>query len=316
MKKIVLATDIGGTNSSFALVDNKGNILSNSTIRTQNYADFDDFVNELYIESQKINTHNLKISGVGIGAPNGNFHSGCIEYAPNLPWNGIVNIADAFKSKFNVDVVLHNDANAAAIGEKKFGAAKDFSDFVVITLGTGLGSGIYSNNNLLLGAHGFAGEFGHSIVEKDGRLCNCGRNGCLETYASVTGLKNTVIEFIKSKKYDSPLNNVDFNEISGVYIEKLASKGDNLALDAFELTAHYLGEALANLSAILDPKAYVLFGGLANANELILKPTAYHLENNLLPIYKGKTKVIKSQLPNNDAAILGAAAGIFDFLNK
>jgi glucokinase len=316
MKKTVLAIDIGGTNTSIALVNNSGEIIRRSIIRTQEFAVFEDFVDEIYSEAKKINTSHLEIQGIGIGAPNGNFHNGSIEYAPNLPWEGIILISDIFKSKFNLEVVVHNDANAAAIGEKKFGAAKEFSDFVVITLGTGLGTGIYSNNKLLLGAHGFAGELGHCVVEKNGRKCNCGRLGCLETYASVTGLKKTAFQLLKSGEYDSQLVAENMDDISGLQIEKLASKGDALSLDSFELTAKYLGEALANLSAILDPQAYILFGGLANANELILKPTKYYFQKNLLQIYDGKTQIIKSQLPNNDAALLGAAAGIFDFLKR
>lgn len=314
--KTALAIDIGGTNTTVALVNNNAEVLVKETLRTSEYPDFNDFVEMIYKISNNLNTENYKISGIGIGAPNGNFEKGTIEFAPNLVWEGIVEIAKAFKEKFKLDVVVHNDANAAAIGEKLFGNAKDFSDFVMITLGTGLGTGIYVNNKLVTGKYGFAGELGHVIVEKNGRLCNCGRKGCLETYSSVTGLKKTAIELIKSDNYDSKIRNGNIKNMSGKDIEICASQGDELALDTFELTGKYLGEALANLSAILDPEAYILFGGLANAKELILKPTVYHFEKNLLEIYKNKTKIIKSDLPNNDAALLGAAAGIFDYLNK
>jgi glucokinase len=248
------------------------------------------------------------IRGIGIGAPNGNYYRGTIEYAPNMKWKGIIPLAQYFKLAFGVPCYLTNDANAAAIGEMMFGKAKNIKDFIMITLGTGLGSGIVANGNLIYGHDGFAGELGHVIVKENGRQCGCGRKGCLETYASVTGIKRTVVRMLEGNHLSSELEGISFNQLSGKMIEQAALNGDKVALDAFKFTGNVLGKALANSVAFSSPQMIVLFGGLAQAGDLIVKPTKEAMEKHLLRIYKSKVPIIISGLKGNEAALLGAAA--------
>lgn len=307
-KQLVAGIDIGGTNTTFGLVDKEGAIVYKETIFTEHFPVPEDLVAEV---AKHINTafekyaYEYTLAGVGIGAPNGNYFTGCIVFAPNLKWKGIVPLAKMFEETLKAKTVLTNDANAAAIGEMMFGGAKGMKDFIFITLGTGLGSGIVVNGEMVYGHDGFAGELGHITVFPDGRLCGCGRKGCLETYCSATGIVTT------------------YKNISADIIQKVTAKDiyekamddEPFAVKAFEQTGNILGLALANSVAYTSPQAIFLFGGLANAGNLIFKPTIQSFEKNLLNIYKDKIKILPSQLKENDAAILGAASLIWKELN-
>jgi len=309
MERTVVGIDIGGTNSPFGFVDETGNIVAKGTIRTDFYAEFEEYLKALLLEIElKKLENNVEIAGFGIGAPNGNYYHGSIENAPNLRWKGSINFTEQVTEKTGLPAFLTNDANAAAIGEKVFGNAKDMNDFIVITLGTGLGSGIFCGGKLLYGSTGFAGEIGHIVVDFDGRQCGCGRKGCLETYASATGIVRTVLEKLQDKNTKSRLRNYSEEKIDSKIIYDEAVKGDELALDAFEYTGKILGKALANAVAFSSPEAIFLFGGLANAGDLIFKPVMKYMEDNLLNNFKGTVKLMKSGLKENNAAILGAAA--------
>ncbi len=312
--KLAVGVDIGGTNTVFGLVDEKGNCLAQDSIKTSEYSLVNDFVAAIY---KRVNVlistqNNVEIIGIGIGAPNGNYYTGTIDFAPNLNWNGIVPLAELFKECFNVPVFLTNDANAAAMGERIYGAAKNVKDLVVVTLGTGLGSGFVVNGKLVYGHDGFAGELGHTIVEKNGRLCGCGRKGCLETYASATGIVKTAKEFLANSS-DSLL--CDVEEITSKSIADAAEKGDELALNIFDFTAEKLGFALANTVAITSPSLIVFFGGLAQSGELIIGPTKKYMELNLLKIFKNKIDIIPSGLNASNSAILGASSLVWQNLN-
>ena len=310
MISTVVGIDVGGTNSPFGFVDKEGKIIAKGSIRTDEYEKFDDYLNALISEIKRTNReHNLlKIIGYGIGAPNGNYYKGTVENAPNLRWKGKIEFATMMTEKTGLKAYLTNDANAAAIGEKVFGNAKGMNDFIVITLGTGLGSGIFCGGKLLYGSTGFAGELGHTIVIDNGRLCGCARNGCLETYASATGIVRTVIEKLSDGGIDSSLRKYREEEITSKLIHEAAVAGDKLALDAFEYTGEILGKALANAAAFSSPEAIFLFGGLANSGSYIFEPTIRHMEENMLNNFKGTVKVLPSGLQENTAAILGAAA--------
>lgn len=310
MINIVVGIDIGGTNSPFGFVDKEGNIIAKGSIRTNEYEIFEDYLNALISEIKRVNReyNQIKIIGYGIGAPNGNYYKGTVENAPNLKWKGKIEFAKLMKEKTGIKAYLTNDANAAAIGEKVFGNAKSMNDFIIVTLGTGLGSGIFCGGKLLYGSTGFAGELGHTIVKENGRLCGCTRHGCLETYASASGIVRTVIEKLSSKEYDSILRKYSENEITSKLIHEAAASGDKLALDAFEYTGEILGKALANATAFSSPEAIFLFGGLANAGSYIFEPTICHMETNMLNNFKGTVKVLPSGLSENTVAILGAAA--------
>jgi glucokinase len=304
-KRVAAGIDIGGTNSVYGLVDDLGKILVRGSIPTSDYPDPQELVNAL---SAKIDTSllqcgkNVELVGAGIGAPNGNYFSGCVEYAPNMKWEGIVPLAEYFAEDLDCRTILTNDANAAAIGEMLFGGARGMKDFLFITLGTGLGSGIVVNGEMVYGHDGMAGELGHTIIIPGGRPCGCGRQGCLETYCSATGLRKTYLE--KSGKKDTPA-------IDSKYIFEKAKAGDQSALDAFNLTGDLLGFALANSVAYTSPAAIFLFGGLAQAGELIFAPTRLSFEMNLLKVYQGKVLLLPSGLAETDAAILGAASLIW-----
>jgi glucokinase len=317
MERTVVGIDIGGTNSPFGFVDENGNILAKGTIRTDFFAEFGEYLKALLLEIElKKLENNLEVVGYGIGAPNGNYYHGSIENAPNLRWKGIINFTEQVSGKTGLPAFLTNDANAAAIGEKVFGNAKNMNDFIVITLGTGLGSGIFCGGKLLYGSTGFAGEIGHIVVDFGGRQCGCGRKGCLETYASATGIVRTILEKLQDKNIKSELRNYPENKIDSKIIYDEAVKGDELALEAFEFTGEVLGKALANAAAFSCPEAIFLFGGLANAGDYIFKPAFKYMEDNMLNNFKGTVKLLKSGLKENNAAILGAAALCWNELKK
>ncbi len=314
MKELCIGIDIGGTNTVLGVVDRDGNFAAENSISTKKYKKIDDFIEALSTcikESlDSINTHYV-LKGIGVGAPNGNYYNGSIEFAPNLNWNEVIPLTSILNKKFHVPVVLTNDANAAALGELIYGAAKNLKDFIVITLGTGLGSGLVVNGEVIYGHDGFAGEIGHTIYDPNGRLCGCGRKGCLETYASATGIKKTVIEFLKDSKTKSSLSKIPENELNSKDIYQAAVKGDKLALKAFDYTAQILGLKLADSVAYTSPEAIFLFGGLALSGDYILTPTKKYMEENLLKIYKNKIRLELSGLMGKNAAVLGAAALIW-----
>ena len=312
-KTYVVGIDIGGTNTVFGVVDARGTILYSSSIKTGKYTDVDDYVSEL-ANGLKLVIDQAggvdKIKGIGVGAPNGNFFNGCIEFAPNLPWKGKIPLAQLISEKVGgVPVALTNDANAAAIGEMTYGAARGMKDFIVITLGTGVGSGIVIGGNLVYGHDGFAGELGHVIMRRNnGRPCGCGRQGCLEAYASATGVARTAREFLEIRKDDSLLRELDPDEITSKDVYDAAMKNDKLALEIFEFTGNILREAFADFVAFSSPEAIILFGGLTKAGDLIMNPIKRSMEKNMLKVFEGKTKLLFSQLKESDAAVLGASA--------
>ena len=310
-KPYVLGMDIGGTNTVFGVVDSRGNVLASDFVKTHQYTDVNDYVaaicEKIVPMIDKFGGKN-KIKGMGVGAPNGNYYTGTIEFAPNLPWHGVLPLAAMFEEKLGIPTTLTNDANAAAIGEMTYGAARGLKDFIMITLGTGVGSGIVVNGQLVYGHDGFAGELGHVIVKEDGRACGCGRKGCLETYCSATGVARTARELLIARSEPSLLRNNPAEEIQSKDVYDAAVKGDKLAQDIFEFTGKVLGEALANFVAFSSPEAIILFGGLAKSGDYIMKPMKKALEDNVLNIYKGKTKLLLSQLKDADAAVLGASA--------
>lgn len=306
----VLAIDIGGTFTKIGVVNKKGEILASKVFNTKSKEPFDLFLKDLIHEVKQLKGQvatKSKILAIGIGAPNANSLTGKIENPPNLNWGKETPLAQSIATAFDLPVYITNDANAAALGELKFGMAKGMRNFVVLTLGTGLGSGIIVNGDLLLGEHAQAGEIGHVNVDPNGRYCNCGLRGCLETYASVTGIKRTVFELIAEMREDSPLRSVSYKDLTGELIASAALDGDKLALKAFDITANILGSKMADTVAHLDPEAFILAGGLSKAGDILLKPVIASMENNLFIAYKGKIRVYLSNAPRN-AAILGPAA--------
>jgi glucokinase len=316
-KDLSIGIDIGGTNTSFGVVNRRGDILWEGLIKTRDYASPEKFIEELRVSiapemAKRGRNHFI---GAGIGAPNGNYYTGRIELAANLPWNGIIPFRDMAMAALELPVVLTNDANATAIGEMIYGSAKGMKDFLVVTLGTGLGSGFVANGRLIYGHDGFAGELGHTIAIREGRPCGCGRRGCLETYASATGIVTTAIEFLQQEKQleahpDIWLSSVwrARKEVSAKDIFNAAEAGDPLALSVFDYTGKILGQSLADAVAITSPKAIIFFGGLAQAGRYILDPTKKYMEENLLQVFKNKIDMLLSGLGEKDAAILGAAA--------
>lgn len=303
-----LGIDIGGTNTFFGLVGNDGKILYSGAIKTEAYQQIEDYIKALHQEIKNHIPENYfkAIEQIGIGAPNGNYYTGQIAFAPNLPWTGVIALAAMIEQEFKIATKITNDANAAALGELMYGAAKGMKDFIMVTLGTGVGSGFVSNGQVIYGHDGFAGELGHVIIEREGRLCGCGRKGCLETYASATGIVITAHEQLAHTQMPSVLRDIKKIESSNIY--DAALQQDALAIQIFNYTGQKLGEALANAVAITSPEAIILFGGLAKAGKFITDPTLHHMEQNLLSIYKNKVKLMLSALPDNEAAILGAAA--------
>ena len=306
---LALGIDIGGTNTSFGIVSRRGEILKKGWMKTVGHPTAEDYVAAL---SQKIKPlfegiDAAQIHGIGIGAPNANFYTGEIAYAANLPWEGIVPLAALVKEAFKKEVTITNDANAAALGEMTYGAAKGMNDFIMVTLGTGVGSGFVANGALIYGHDGYAGELGHVIAVRDGRLCGCGRNGCLERYASATGIVITAEEWLLERNTPTLLHEHN-KKLTAHDIHQAAEKGDAMALEIFEFTGKILGQTLADAVTITSPEAIIFFGGLARAGKLILEPTKRHMETNLLRIFKDKIKLLPSALPDTDAAILGASA--------
>ncbi len=308
----VVGIDIGGTNTVFGIVDARGTIISSGSVKTQAYECIEEYVDEvcknllpLIIEQGGVE----KIKGIGIGAPNGNYYNGTIEFAPNLPWKGVIPLAAMFEERIGIPTALTNDANAAAVGEMTYGAARGMKDFIMITLGTGVGSGIVVNGQVVYGHDGFAGELGHVIVRRGtGRLCGCGRKGCLETYCSATGVARTARELLASRPDKSLLRELNPDNITSKDVYDAAVKGDVLAQEIFDFTGNILGEALADFIAFSSPEAIVLFGGLAKSGDYIMKPIHKAIEENILTIYKDKTKLLVSELKDSDAAVLGASA--------
>jgi len=280
--------------------------------------EFDSFFDALVKEIEHLRKplgDMIHVKGIGIGAPNANYFSGNIEDAPNLNWKGTVPIVNRFKEHYNLPTFLTNDANAAAIGEKIFGGAKNLNDFIVITLGTGLGSGFYANGNLIYGFNGFAGELGHIIVKRNGRWGTAGLRGTLESYVSATGMKRTIFQLMADSLIDSPLRDIPFTHMTSKKIYDAAVEGDELALEAFDLTGRFLGEALAIAVSHTNPKAIFLFGGLAKAGDLIISPTKKYMEEHLLPIYKDKVDILPSGLSETNAAVLGSSALVWSETN-
>ncbi|MCX7832851.1 MAG: ROK family protein [Ignavibacteria bacterium] len=314
-ESVVVGIDIGGTFTKYGFVDKDGNVLNKNSIRTNEFNEFDSFIKTLYKKIQSEKPDKLEIIGYGIGAPNANYYTGYIEEAPNLKWKGRINIVDNFRELCGKPVFVTNDANAGAIGEKEFGGAKELNNFIFITLGTGLGSGFYCDGKLLYGNTGHAGELGHTIIFKNGRQCNCGRKGCLETYVSSTGITRTVIELIKSGKR-SVLENFNESELDSKKVFDAALINDEVALEAFDFTADVLALALANVSAVVSPQAIFLYGGLSNAGDLIFKPVRKYFDEYLLNVFKNSVIILPSKLPQDIAAILGAAALCFNELKK
>lgn len=318
-KEVVIGIDIGGTFSKYGLVDKSGGVYLEGSIKTSEHKDVNSFLKTLHqtiIKSIAELKDSFEIKGVGIGAPNGNYYDGSIEYAPNLSWKGKIPLAKMLHEYFNVPVVLTNDANAAALGEMMYGGAKNMNDFIVITLGTGLGSGIVVNGQMVYGHDGFAGEMGHITAVENGRQCGCGKKGCLETYASASGIKRTVFELLADSNEDSGLRNISFNDLTATMISTAADKGDIIALRAFDFTAEILGKKLADAVAFTSPEAIFLFGGLANAGDYLFKPVKKYMEENLLLVFRNKVKILPSGLMNTNAAVLGASGLIWKELMK
>lgn len=316
--KLVLGVDVGGTNTVFGLVDQIGNIFLINSIPTNGNQSAENLFSRLFEKFYQLSDdakEEFELVGIGIGAPNANYFKGTIENPPNLKW-GFVDVISLLKKFSDVPVALTNDANAAALGEMYYGAAKGMKDFIVITLGTGLGSGIVVNGNLIYGHDGFAGEIGHTIYDPQGRQCGCGRKGCLETYASAPGIKRTVMELIAKTNLTSRLRTVSFENLDAKLITELALEGDLLALEAFDFTARVLGIKLADAVAHTSPEAIILFGGLANAGDLLLVPTKKYLEENVFHVFRNKVKILKSELSEGKSAVLGAAALIWHELNN
>ena len=312
MKPYVLGIDIGGTNTVFGIVDARGTVIASSSIKTAKHANIEDYIEELYTEVMRLITVNDavdKINGIGVGAPNANYYTGNIEHAANLIWEGTIPLAAMLEEKFNIPVAITNDANAAAIGEMTYGAARGLKDFIMITLGTGVGSGIVVNGQLVYGHDGFAGELGHLIVKRsNGRLCGCGRTGCLEAYCSATGVARTAREFLEIRTEPSLLRNIPIDQITSKDVYDAAMQGDQIAKDIFEYTGTILGEAFADMTVFSSPQAFILFGGLSKCGELLLKPLRAAMDRNMMNVFKGKPKVLLSELKEADAAVLGASA--------
>lgn len=314
IKPYVIGLDLGGTNSVFGIVDSRGDIKATTAIKTQGYETVDEYV-EASVEALKIIIDQVggieKIKAMGIGAPNGNYYTGTIEFAPNLSWghNGIVPLAKMFSDKLGIPVALTNDANAAAIGEMTYGVARGMKNFIVITLGTGVGSGIVINGQLVYGSDGFAGELGHVIMNRvNGRPCGCGRKGCLEAYCSATGVARTARELIETTDEPSLLRDMPAADITSLDVSIAASKGDVLAKRIYEFTGNMLGEACADFAAFSSPEAFIFFGGLTKAGALLMDPIKKAYEENVLNIFKGKAKFLVSGLDGSSAAVLGASA--------
>lgn len=315
-KSLVIGLDLGGTNSVFGVVDSKGEIITTTSIKTQAYPSVDQYVMESVKAVKQIAEQvggMEKIRAMGIGAPCGNYYKGTIEHAANLVWaKGIVPLANMFVNELGIPVVVTNDAKAAAMGEMKYGVAVGMNNFVELTLGTGVGSGIVANGQLIYGFDGFAGELGHMIVEPDGRPCGCGRKGCLETYCSATGVVRTAIAMLEESSEATSLRDIATDKLTSYEVYKAAMTGDAMAQEVFKQTGRRIGIACANIATFLSPEAFIFFGGLAQAGELLLRPIEEAYNENVLSLYKGKARFLMSGLDGAKAAILGASAIAWD----
>lgn len=315
MKPYVIGLDLGGTNSVFGIVDSRGDIKATTAIKTQGYEKVGDYVNAC-VDALQVIIEQVggidTIKSMGIGAPNANYYTGTIEFAPNLAWahDGIVPLASMFSEKLGVPVALTNDANAAALGEMTYGAARGMKNFIEITLGTGVGSGIVINGQLVYGCDGFAGELGHVTMVRgeNGRLCGCGRKGCLEAYCSATGVARTTREMLEKTKRPSLLRELDADKITSLDVSIAAGKGDEMAKEIYDFTGHMLGEACADFAAFSSPEAFIFFGGMTKAGDLLMKPLKEAYDAHVLKIFKGKAKFLLSSLDGSSAAVLGASA--------
>lgn len=310
MAELVIGIDIGGTNTKFGFVDREGNISHENSVPTISNGNVHDFLDCIQKELEQVIDANPEydIKGVGVGAPNANYYKGTIEHAPNLDWGEIVQFQDEFTKRLNYPFKMTNDANAAAVGEMVFGGARGMSDFVVFTLGTGLGSGIVVNGKLVYGHSGFAGEIGHVTVNPKGRLCGCGRKGCLETYVSATGIKRTVYKMLADFTQPSVLRGVSYNDLTAKMITEAAKERDFIAIQAFEYTGKILGIKLADTVVHTSPKAIFLFGGLVHAGKYLFEPATKYMEKKMFQPFKGTVELLPSSLMDKNAAVLGAAA--------
>lgn len=317
--EVTIGIDIGGTNTVLGFVSRDGKCLAEDSMPTLSQEPAKKYfvrLHEKIEEAKRSLSDNIVVKGMGIGAPNANYYRGTVETPPNLKWEGVTHVVDTLHQYYDFPIAITNDANAAAIGELVFGSGKGLKHFVVITLGTGLGSGIIVDGKLLYGADGFAGEIGHTIVDPAGRMCGCGRKGCLETYVSANGIRRTVAEMICNSTAPSELRKVSFEDCTSKLIYEAALRGDKIALEAFAFTGEILGLKLADTVAHLNPEAIILFGGLASAGELIFRPTASSLEHHLLGIFKNKVKILPSGLPEGDSAVIGASALIWHEIDR
>ena len=311
-KPYVVGIDIGGTNTVFGIVDARGVVIASSSIKTLKHSDVNAYLDELYNEVTRLLVANDavdKVHGIGIGAPNANYYTGMIEKLVNIPWPTPLPLAQMVSDKFGIPVAITNDANAAAIGEMTYGAARGLKDFIMITLGTGVGSGVVINGQLVYGHDGFAGELGHVIMKRNnGRLCGCGRTGCLAAYCSASGVARTAREFLEIRTEPSALRTIPIEAITSKDVYDAAVAGDKLANEIFEYTGNILGEAFAEFTVFSSPQAIILFGGLAKSGELLLRPLRESMEKNMYPAFKGKVQILLSELKDADAAVLGASA--------
>lgn len=316
--EVVLGIDIGGTYTKVGLVDRSGKIHFEDQIDTRGYETIEFFIEALHHhigESMKKLKKSYQMAGIGVGAPNGNYYSGSIENAPNLAWKGKIDFVPLMEKQFGIPTVVTNDANAAALGEMLFGHANGLQNFLMITLGTGLGSGLVVNGSLIYGHDGFAGELGHVRAVDNGRACGCGKRGCLETYVSATGIKRTIFELLAEENMESGFRKIPFTKLKPKLITTLAEKGDPIAIMAFERTGFLLGRSLADTVAHISPSSIFLFGGLAKAGKWIIEPTKKSMEEHLLPIYQNKIDIVPSALLSKNIAVLGAAALIWNTLD-
>ena len=316
-KPYVLGIDMGGTGTKFGIVDARGNVLKSASIPTPDYPDINDYCDVLCAEMKKLADEfgGLdQVRGVGAGTPNGNYYTGCIEYAPNLPWKGLVPFANLISERMGIPCRITNDANAAAMGEMTYGAARGMRNFIEITLGTGVGSGIVIDGKVVYGHDGFAGELGHTKIVHgpEGRQCGCGQKGCIEAYASATGVARSAKEIVSNSSKETLLRNLDIDHITSYDVFKAAEAGDEVAKEIFEFTGRLLGQKLADFVAFSAPEAIILFGGLTKSGHLIMDPIVEAMNANVLPIWKNKVKVLVSTLKDSDAAILGASSLAWD----
>lgn len=313
----VAGIDIGGTNIEIGILNAEGEIANKQSLPTNRFSNVHEFVKATHEILPNLVPGGLSnLSGIGVGAPNGNFYTGCIQDAPNLEWDGVIPLSNLLQDAFHVPTLVTNDANAAAFGEAYFGAAQEMKTFIMVTIGTGLGSGIVIKGDLLYGSSGFAGELGHSNLFPGGRDCSCGRKGCLETYVSARGLVWNAIDLMVESQHPSILRPIPVDELTPKLICNAALQGDPIALQTFRITGEYLGQALADTVALLSPECIFLFGGLMQAGDLLRQPIVDSLESTLLPIFKGSVKVKTSTLNQSNAAVLGAGALAWSEIRK